>query len=251
MYTRANPSPEYTMMLEWAKSFHASHKAFTGRRLLQSYSPISLLLKQYDAKSLLDYGAGKGEQYTIRDFPHPTLGTIASLDAGWGVAITPYDPAWPPYAKLPPAGSLFTGTIATDVLEYIPEEDMDWVIEEMMSFSERFVFAHVSTIMSAKKRPRGMERRNRPVAWWTAAFLRAGAHYPDVDWVVEIRDGKNPGRTFRNSGSYAAAETTEFDSPSGDGFFRNDAHDRVKDNVAVDAQPRNGLLENVPTNPAG
>jgi 2-polyprenyl-3-methyl-5-hydroxy-6-metoxy-1,4-benzoquinol methylase len=34
--------------------------------------------------------------------------------------------------------------ICTDVLEHVPEEDLDWVIREMCSLSSKTVFINVS-----------------------------------------------------------------------------------------------------------
>lgn len=149
-------------------------------------------------RTILDYGAGKGAQYTIRDFSVPGIGVVPSLEEGLGVTFTPYDPAWPAYEKLPDGP--FDATVATDVLEYVPEVDIDWVLDEMFSRARKLVFVHSSTVMSTKKRPADMERPDRSLKWWLRSMQRAGMRHPGIDWVAEIRVDRLPPQAWRRYG---------------------------------------------------
>ncbi len=128
----------------------------------------------------------------------PGLGVVPSLAEALGVTFTPYDPAWPPYAQLP--DGVFDGVVANDVLEYVPEVDMAWVLDEMFARAGKFVFVHSSTIMSTKKRPADVERPDRPLEWWLTALQRAAAAWPAVDWVAEIRAARTPPQAWRRHG---------------------------------------------------
>ena len=68
-----------------------------------------------------------------------------------------YDPCYAPYSRLPEGR--FDGVIATDVLEHCPEEDLPWIVGEMFSYAQRFVFASVATRTMPSRRSRMCRRR--------------------------------------------------------------------------------------------
>lgn len=216
-YSQENPSEEYKTLLAWAKEYQRTHKTFTGLRVLQSFAVIKRLCTQYQAKTLLDWGCGKGQQYDIKDFETPNHGIVPSLKEGWGVdSIYPYDPAWEPYELLPPAGTRFDGVITTDALEYIPNSDMPWVLDQIFRYADKFVFMHTHTNMSTKKRPTGMDRPDRTIEWWLDQIQEAVCRHPMIDWVLELRD-KGPGVAYRKDG-FGYKIDTEINAPTEGGI---------------------------------
>ena len=98
-------------MNEWIeqyKQYHAEQNTnYPGNNLKPQLHHIKDLVLDTKAETLLDYGCGKGLQYTKWKH-HEDLGIMPAL----------YDPAVPEYENLPDGP--FHGVLSTDVLEPTP-----------------------------------------------------------------------------------------------------------------------------------
>ena len=121
-------------MNEWIeqyKQYHAEQNTnYPGNNLKPQLHHIKDLVLDTKAETLLDYGCGKGLQYTKWKH-HEDLGIMPAL----------YDPAVPEYENLPDGP--FHGVFSTDVLEHIPEHQIPKTIEEITRRAERFVFVAI------------------------------------------------------------------------------------------------------------
>ena len=94
-------------MIDWIeeyKKYHAEKDTnYPGNNLKPQLHHIKDLVQDTNAKTLLDYGCGKGLQYTKHKH-HEELGVMPSL----------YDPAVSKYKELPDGP--FDGVYSTDVL---------------------------------------------------------------------------------------------------------------------------------------
>lgn len=152
------------LMKEYLEQHKLMHKSgfFGGQTCLSYAEPLQRLVKQRNPTSLLDYGCGKGDQYFVNrlherlNCPMPTL----------------YDPCYDPF-KQKPEGS-FSGVICTDVLEHVPEDDIEDVVREIFSFATDFVFIGVSVRPAAKILPNGenCHATIRPIDWWVNKILK-------------------------------------------------------------------------------
>lgn len=147
-------------VLAMYRDMHRNPKRFRGKSLLFHTDAIGAAIEHHQARSLLDYGSGKGYQYTT-----------ARVHEAWGVPLpTCFDPGYPPFSSRPTGR--FHGVICTDVLEHVPPHDIDHVVADLFLYAERFVFAAISTRRARKTLPDG---RNchltiRPLAWWREKF---------------------------------------------------------------------------------
>jgi hypothetical protein len=195
-YTRASPSPRYRRLLEQYQHMHLHgeqdvgippEQTFPGRSLPKQAPHIKRLVKATGAKSILDYGSGKGQQYWPLRSMDPAEGVeYPDIKSYWGVqAIQCYDPGYQPFMQLP-AGK-FDGVICTDVLEHCPEEDIPWILGELFGYATRFVFANVACFPARKRLPSGGNAHCtiRPVKWWEEQVERAARPKPEV--VYEFR----------------------------------------------------------------
>ena len=130
--------------------------AFDGRSTYGFAEHIAKLVRSTGASTLLDYGSGKGRQYLE--------GRIHEL---WGgIMPTLYDPGWRPNADRP-VGQ-FDGVICIDVLEHIPEEELNETLEDIRCYARSWVFFAIGYKPANKNLPDG---RNAHVtihdpAWW-------------------------------------------------------------------------------------
>lgn len=128
----SDPSPAYHAALEASKVIHKG-KQFTGK-FLRPHAPfIKEIIDRLGCRTVLDYGCGKGLQY---EWVIPSTGQI--IEQFWGVTVTKYDPAWPPFATEP--SGKFDLVICTQVLGAIPIDDRSWVIDRLYSLSGKALY---------------------------------------------------------------------------------------------------------------
>jgi len=202
-YSRKNPSARYVELLENYKQLHkdgekvmglAAENTFPGFSVFPQVERIKRLCELSDADEILDYGAGKGKQY---DMPMVDIGGGEKelLVDYWDVmTVHCFDPAYEPFSELP--SDKFDAVISTDMLEHCPEEDVEWVVDEIFSFAKKAVFANVACYPAKKVLPNGENAHCtiKPPEWWVEKFTRSAQRNPAVkNWmlvVAEVVDGK-------------------------------------------------------------
>ena len=135
------PSQEYHDLIDSYKVLHQEEGKFKGISLVPLVPTLMSLVKENDCKTLLDYGCGKAIPYDKDrckevDLRHPIqkLCNLKSFDL--------YDPAYEKYATLP--DKKYDIVVCTDVLEHIAEQDIDYVLTEILSRSKKIVFLNIS-----------------------------------------------------------------------------------------------------------
>ena len=135
------PSQEYYDLIDSYKIIHQEEGKFKGISLVPLVPTLMSLVKENDCKTLLDYGCGKAIPYDKDrckevDLRHPIqkLCNLKSFDL--------YDPAYEKYATLP--NKKYDIVVCTDVLEHIAEQDIDYVLTEILSHSKKIVFLNIS-----------------------------------------------------------------------------------------------------------
>lgn len=202
MYSRQNPSESYKRHLaDYIKmhtegyeaksgdtSMHISGEdTYQGEQLLNFRVILQQLIAHTGAKTVLDYGCGKGRQYD--DMPIAGEdGTIVanSIKELWGVdKITLYDPAVKTHNVLPQEKS--DAVISTDVLEHITVEDIPWVIAEQFSLANKFVFANIACYPAMATLPDGSNAHVtvRHPEWWNGLFYGLSSRTEnDVKYLI-------------------------------------------------------------------
>jgi hypothetical protein len=159
--------PLYRSMAEQGENFH-------GLSIVQHKDGIKVLIQKHKAFSLLDYGCGRGDAYWI---PH-------TLHRGWGVPRPYlYDPSFEGHDHPPLPGHQFDGVLCSDVLEHIPEDDVDEFVRTLFGYAKKFVWASVCCRAAKKTFPDGtnLHVTIKPPIWWAKKFRdNAGG----VDWVL-------------------------------------------------------------------
>lgn len=140
----------------------------TGRRLVPY---VRLLVRDISACSLIDYGCGKSDLATR--FRNDGVTRAARYD--------PYIES----LSLRPEGS-FDMAVNTDVLEHVPENELDRVIADMQSFTDKVVFV-ISTTFADKILDNGENAHCtiRDPAWWRSKLQK---HFAVVEQIPTLRD---------------------------------------------------------------
>ena len=162
MYSRENPSEEYKELVGEYTNLHENgnetvpaDKMFNGISLA-FYVPdlMEIVLNKEKAKSILDYGCGKGKLYSSTEYNTLNLDKKGrrlndSLPNLWQLDYYAlYDPGYKEHNKLPKGK--YDGVICTDVIEHIDENDCDWILDEIFSYGKKFVYVTIACYKALK-----------------------------------------------------------------------------------------------------
>lgn len=156
--------------MDYVKEYGALHmrsnKIFSGRSITPHVPKIADLVRQTGAKTLLDYGSGKGLQYRI-DEVHKQWGGI--LPTCFDVGVIKF--------KQKPQGK-FNGIICTDVMEHIAETDVQIVLDEIYDYvdpsQKGFVFFAICCRLAKKSFSNGknLHLTVQPPNWWADKIVK-------------------------------------------------------------------------------
>lgn len=147
-------------VIEQYRILHKDPDIFRGMTCLDYAGTIRKLCAESGAKTMLDYGSGKGLQYKA---PY-------EVQQWWGVDVRCYDPAVPGFEKKPRSGAeTFDAVICVDVLEHLPIGQVQGVIEQLFTYARKFVFLTACTRAANRKLPDGRNAHLtvQPLEWWS------------------------------------------------------------------------------------
>jgi hypothetical protein len=195
MYVRMHEEGEAQLGL-------SAEQTFPGSSLIRHIEPIKHLVARTGARTILDYGSGKGRQYRPMQIMLDARHVADGIAEYWDVdEVRCYDAGYAAYRELP-AGT-FDGVISTDVLEHCPEDDLPWILGEIFSYARRFVFLNVACFPAKKHLPDGTNAHItvRPAQWWNTLVSEAGAT-KDVVWELRAavtEEGRMTEKIFRRA----------------------------------------------------
>jgi hypothetical protein len=182
MPSRENPSARYSELVAIYSAMHVDQpNVYVGKSLIDQIPHIRRLVDKTGAKTILDYGSGKGLVH--RD------GSVArqmNVDS-----VRCYDPAVSEHSTFP-RGEKFDGVISTDALEHVPEADLPWVLAEMFGAARKFVFATIGAFPAHKSLANGENAHacQNPWQWWAALIRETAAAHPGVIFhmLIEVQN---------------------------------------------------------------
>jgi FkbM family methyltransferase len=191
----------------------APERTFPGQSLFAHLSPIKQLVRATGAKTILDYGSGKGLQYRPQKIVVDGKYVADGVAEYWDVdEVRCYDPGYPPHALLP-VGK-FDGVVCTDVLEHCPQEDLPWILDEILGYARSFVYLNVACFPARKTLPNGENAHTtvRPPEWWRDIVLERAAGHGHLAWELRAsypESGKIAEKVFRRADSQRPANSFE------------------------------------------
>ena len=138
------------------------------------------------AQTILDYGCGKGWQYSKWN-----------IQEDWGgIVPTLYDPGVETLSKKP--DGKFNGVVCVDVLEHLDENSVDYVLSDIFNYATKFVFLTVALYKEKKKSlPNGRNFHStvKPINWWKTKISKHKE--VEVCEVVFRKSGGDKGNIIR------------------------------------------------------
>ena len=164
-------------LIEQYRMMHAMDR-YNGSISAQSIYIITELVQETEAKTLLDYGSGKGRQYEH-----------FQAYEEWGCTPHCYDPAYAKFAAKPT--DTFDGVICTDVAEHIPTDAVPSFLSDVISYADKFAYFCIYVGPATKFLPDGRNAHLtvKDPTWWLNRLCDAlYQHYSKVptDQLVDI-----------------------------------------------------------------
>jgi len=144
-------STEYYELVDEYKKLHSDPTMFPGKSTLKYAHYIKSIIRDNKCKTLLDYGSGKGYLYD-GDSSYCKENLDKPLHKFWNLSsFRCYDPGVPEFSKLPMDDEKFDIVVAVDVMEHIPTQDLEFVLDErIMNFGNKAVFLNIACYEALK-----------------------------------------------------------------------------------------------------
>lgn len=156
----------------------AGTENFHGLSILQHADSIGKMVRVMRAKTLLDFGCGRGDAYRS---PHRVW-------KHWGLpfsGVTMYDPAFNRNNEMPKGK--YDVVVCSDVVEHIPETEVDAFIERLFGYARHAVWASVCCRAAKKSFPDGTNLHVcvKAHSWWFEKFEAASRRHNVAFTLVE------------------------------------------------------------------
>ena len=190
------PSEYYLQSLELGKQFQLNNSSWGGEDCKNYHNQIRVLMDKYNAKTVLDYGCGKGRQYTHMvsyGMPHNQVTEPMTFQTRINAErVYKFDPCVKEF-EIEPVGQKFDAVICTQVLGSIPDVDMSWLCDKLMNYATKFVFIGLHKPDKPIKSKKKMYDSNfitypRSVEWYQEHFANWSG--PNLYWW--FRNTENP-----------------------------------------------------------
>ena len=141
--------------------------------------PISKLIESIGAESVLDFGAGDGSGWGASKLLKPVKERL-------GDKLVFYDPGVPAHDKLP--DGKFDVVTCVDVIEHVPEDEVDEVLRDIFSRTRFMVILTFCPRGSRKKLPSSgadVHVTQKPRKWWESRITTVNSTMsPPVPWYL-------------------------------------------------------------------
>lgn len=156
-------------LAEEYKWVHEKTTTMSGKTTVKNSDKIKEVIQKVKPFNILDYGCGKGWQYTDDE-----------IHKEWGVPLpTLYDPYVKEYSKLPGVGTkYFDLVLCVDVMEHILPDEIDKILHELF-FLGNFVYFHIDTKPALKTFSCGTNFHTSLYEkdWWINKLNEHGTNY--------------------------------------------------------------------------
>lgn len=136
-------SSYYNESVQRGAEFQQQNKSWDGKDTFSYHRQIRDVAQHYNCKTVLDYGCGKGHQWTDL-VPHRGLDgmpteTMLLADYLKVDTVYKYDPCVTEFSA-DPTDQKYDLVICTQVLPSIPDDDLEWVKQRLMNLAGRACF---------------------------------------------------------------------------------------------------------------
>lgn len=184
---------EYLVKGSDKKNRDVKQRMFDGSNFYEKlWSHFKELIGKRKSFRVLDFGSGKAKHLYE---PHLEGKTFHQFFGGAVQEYYCYDPGYLKYSRKPADGAKFDALICADVMEHIPDENVDEVIEQMKNWMhpDAYAFFSISGMPAIKSFTDGenLHCNVQPLEYWTTKLKNLSRRY------VLVYSGPNGQITFR------------------------------------------------------
>lgn len=200
MPSRIGPTDNYLVLLKAVQEFHKRSKLFTGLYIRYYIKSIKDIVDRLECKTMLDYGCGKGQQWTTPYNPDrgrfdPDNGI--PLADYFGVQVLKYDPGVERFSKEPKGK--YDIVICTQVLGAIPKTDVTWVVRKMFLLANKAIFISCAGCQVQIQKRYFRKYQDVTAAGWTReefvdAIRSGGKGFKGIECWFQAPKGTKPER---------------------------------------------------------
>jgi mitochondrial fission protein ELM1 len=159
-FSARRPSAKFTALTARAAAGELAGPAFAGTPDMDAWRGLSDILDRPDITNLIHYTLADADPGVEARRHNPLTGT---LDKGQAAA---------------------SGVLCSQLLEYLPDEDVPWMLDQMFRVAGRFLFLVVDD--QGRSAATGPARRTRHKAWWLTLLEGAARRQPGVHWRMAL-----------------------------------------------------------------
>jgi Flp pilus assembly protein TadD len=192
-FTADNPGPRYGTLIRQYEILHqeAQAKSKNGGQMFEGFVGFAIVAphvrrfaRMLNAKTMLDYGGGRGAQYrlgkiTVGQDAFPT--SLAYLGIDQAVC---FDPGF----NQDLSADSFDLVICVDALEHCDRKDLPWIIRRLFQKARLGVFANIASYPAGKVLPNGENAHCtvEDAGWWMSLFRAVADDFPNVHYQVIV-----------------------------------------------------------------
>jgi len=191
-------SKNYNKVINFYKKLHIhgneyedAENIFDGKSLRFFFKPIKQVIDITNSTSIIDFGCGKAKYYF--EEVRVDQQNYNNIQDYWKIKnYFLYDPGVSYFSNYP--NKKADGVICVDVVEHIPENDMQNFLMEIFKLSNKFVFIVIACYPANKKLPDG---RNvhlciKSPDEWQKIFFNIKQYYPKIrQFIICAKSRKN------------------------------------------------------------
>jgi len=184
VFQAAQPSAQYTALLSHLR-IASSLRSTSRPQIVQDRNGaghtlqkrLETLIAQTGSHTILDYSFGLGSRQISPN----------------GASVRSYNPVFVESASYNACDSGLAesadGVVCTDILDFVPDEDVPWMLEELFCRAHHFVAIAVRAFPYEQQLPNGdlLRGRPRPSTWWQAQLDLLSPRFPAVRWQLAIQ----------------------------------------------------------------
>ena len=189
-FTADHPSPRYRELIGQYEILHDQAKTAPGQMFegIIGFAIVAPQIRRFarkiGAKTMLDYGGGRGAQYRLGEIKlgqEKFKNSLAYLGLDQAVC---FDPG---FKQNVPDG-LFDLVICIDALEHCDRQDLPWIIRQLFQKARSGVFANIASYPARKILPNGENAHCtiEEAEWWMGLFRAVAAEFPAVSYQVIV-----------------------------------------------------------------
>ncbi len=187
VFQAAQPSAQYTALLSRLRSGSSLRQTSRPQRVSDRNGDghplqkcVETLIAQTGSHTILDYSFGLGSRQISCN----------------GASVQQYNPVFVESASYNPRNPRDSGraesadgVVCTNSLDFVPDEDVPWMLEELFRRAHHFVAVAVHAFPYEQQLPNGdlLRGRPRPSTWWQAQLDLLSPRYPSVRWQLAVQ----------------------------------------------------------------